>query len=260
MPPRRGCATLWLPLSSFQVIDSDIVTGALVEAAGIGPFFTMATAPAADAGPAWTPAADLYRDVDQVRELIETTAGRLGTGEARVAASIYHLGFAARLWSPVLGCAVGRGIVPDCTPLHLQTGVAGPVPLWLARVGGWRCDDPAGLATLVYREIVGGHLEPLTAAVRQVVPVAEPLLWGNVASALIGTLQAVARARPDLVPTARDLAERLLGAGRLRGTGRLDGSALEFLRSSCCLYYRVPGGGICGDCPIDPPGRRSPVR
>ncbi|TDC76951.1 ferric iron reductase, partial [Actinomadura sp. 7K507] len=21
-----------------------------------------------------------------------------------------------------------------------------------------------------------------------------------------------------------------------------------FVRHNCCLYYRVPGGGMCGDC------------
>ncbi|WP_372507037.1 (2Fe-2S)-binding protein [Actinomadura madurae] len=21
-----------------------------------------------------------------------------------------------------------------------------------------------------------------------------------------------------------------------------------FVRNNCCLYYRVPGGGMCGDC------------
>jgi ferric iron reductase protein FhuF len=22
----------------------------------------------------------------------------------------------------------------------------------------------------------------------------------------------------------------------------------DFLRNSCCLYYRLPDGGLCGDC------------
>jgi|GEM_PF-1837329 hypothetical protein len=40
----------------------------------------------------------------------------------------------------------------------------------------------------------------------------------------------------------------LLGTGRLRGTGQLTGTGLAFRRRSCCLYYRLPGGGLCGDC------------
>ncbi|MFD2121439.1 (2Fe-2S)-binding protein [Streptomyces cirratus] len=27
-----------------------------------------------------------------------------------------------------------------------------------------------------------------------------------------------------------------------------DGLGVAFTRRSCCLYYRVPGGGLCGDC------------
>lgn len=45
---------------------------------------------------------------------------------------------------------------------------------------------------------------------------------------------------------ARALAAELFTHPRLAPTGTLTGSA--FRRRSCCLYYRVPGGGICGDC------------
>ncbi len=34
-------------------------------------------------------------------------------------------------------------------------------------------------------------------------------------------------------------------------------SAWTFRRRSCCLYYRVPGGGICGDCVLRRPVRRT---
>jgi ferric iron reductase protein FhuF len=30
---------------------------------------------------------------------------------------------------------------------------------------------------------------------------------------------------------------------------------MTFRRQSCCLYYRLPGGGLCGDCCFQrPPG------
>ncbi|WP_435888986.1 (2Fe-2S)-binding protein [Streptomyces niveus] len=30
-------------------------------------------------------------------------------------------------------------------------------------------------------------------------------------------------------------------------------------RACCCLYYRCPSGGLCGDCVFDrPPSRSSP--
>jgi len=44
----------------------------------------------------------------------------------------------------------------------------------------------------------------------------------------------------------------LLGHGPLRGSGHLTihNGRLRFTRRSCCLYYRLDGGGTCGDCPL----------
>ncbi|WP_199808608.1 (2Fe-2S)-binding protein, partial [Streptomyces sp. NRRL S-146] len=55
---------------------------------------------------------------------------------------------------------------------------------------------------------------------------------------------------------ARSLAAELLAHPLLTGAGTLDGTA--FRRRSCCLYYRVPGGGVCGDCCFTRPPRSSP--
>ncbi|MGW0334914.1 (2Fe-2S)-binding protein, partial [Streptomyces sp. NPDC003011] len=59
---------------------------------------------------------------------------------------------------------------------------------------------------------------------------------------------------------ARALAAELLAHPLLVGTGTFTGTltGTAFRRRSCCLYYRVPGGGVCGDCcfPRDP--RSSP--
>ncbi|MEU1022927.1 (2Fe-2S)-binding protein, partial [Streptomyces sp. NPDC005904] len=53
------------------------------------------------------------------------------------------------------------------------------------------------------------------------------------------------------------LAEALFDHPDLRTTGTLDPAA--FRRRSCCLYYRCPGGGVCGDCCFErPPTRSSP--
>ncbi|MFI1618174.1 (2Fe-2S)-binding protein [Streptomyces lydicus] len=38
------------------------------------------------------------------------------------------------------------------------------------------------------------------------------------------------------------------GCRHLRDTGTLDPTLPAFARRSCCLYYRVPGGGLCADC------------
>jgi hypothetical protein len=67
---------------------------------------------------------------------------------------------------------------------------------------------------------------------------------------MIGSLTVIAAARPALAEPARSIAGRLLATGMLRRAGQLTGGGLEFRRNSCCLYYRVPGGSLCGDCSL----------
>ena len=55
----------------------------------------------------------------------------------------------------------------------------------------------------------------------------------------------------DVTPTGAAASyDWKLPTGTLTGTG--------FRRRSCCLYYRVPGGGVCGDCCFLRPPRSSP--
>ena len=86
------------------------------------------------------------------------------------------------------------------------------------------------------------------------------LLTGNAASALVSGLALLAgKLRPDW----RSLAAHALAQPALRGGGSWGGSpehgggpghggdgAAVFVRRSCCLYYRVAGGGLCADCPL----------
>jgi FhuF 2Fe-2S C-terminal domain len=221
------------------------VRAALAWAAGVGPFFTVE----ADLGDLeWRRPADFY--AGGLPGVIAAAATQLGATQPRVAASIVQLGYAARLWSPVLACALRYAIVPDLAGLRVSVARA-QIRLALAEPRGWRVTDQAELAALSYRLVVGEQLEPLSRALP--VKIASGLLRGNAASAMIGALGVLAERHPELGPPGRDLADRLLAAGRLRGTGRLTGSGLAFLRRSCCLYYRVPGGGICADCPLDDP-------
>ena len=227
--------------------DPDAVRAALAEAAGAGPFFTMSVG---DDGRDWVPASVLYSA--GLGELIDATAASLGVTEARVAAATVHLGYAARLWSPVLHCALRHAVVPDLT--GLRAGTAPSLRLNLAQPRGWRAAGPASQAALAYRTVVRGHLKPLRA--RLPVKVAAGLLHGNAASAMTTSLRLVAAAHPELGPRARELALALLSTGVLRGTGELTGPGLEFRRRSCCLFYRVPGGGTCADCPLPPKAGR----
>jgi ferric iron reductase protein FhuF len=206
------------------------------------------------------PVAGLYRPGGgELGTLLDRYATRLGTTERRVAASLLFQGYAAGLWSPSLGCLVDHGLVPELPPEDLRWRYpdGGPLRLHARRPAGWR-PAPTDLAgsgvALTYRAVVETHLEPLVealAAADSPARVAPGLLWGNAASALVGTLHVLEAQVGRECPLARRVVELLLATGRLRGAGRLTAhpaGPVAFRRASCCLYYRVPGGGLCGDC------------
>ncbi|EHN78452.1 hypothetical protein SMCF_2007 [Streptomyces coelicoflavus ZG0656] len=186
---------------------------------------------------------------------VRKIAAALGTPEARVAASVAQQGLAARLWSVALACAALYGQVPDLDPrlLHWDPDASAPDDLWLAEVHALP-GDAGTVADLV----LATHLAPLAEAVHARYGVAAGLLRGNAASALAGTGRELERwarreGRTDTAARARSLTTGLLAHPLLAGTGTLTGTS--FRRRSCCLYYRVPGGGVCGDCCFTrPPG------
>ncbi|MFF7312069.1 (2Fe-2S)-binding protein [Streptomyces sp. NPDC008137] len=190
---------------------------------------------------------------------VHKVAGALHAPELRIAASVAHLGLAARLWSVALGCAVLYGGVPDLDARLLRWDADGSAPddLWLTDVRPLPGADAATLADTVFH----GHLEPLATALRAHYRLASGLLRGNAASALAGAARELDRwarrhDRGDTAARARSLAAELLAHPLLTGAGTLTGTA--FRRRSCCLYYRVPGGGVCGDCCFTRPPRSSP--
>ncbi|MCX4766813.1 (2Fe-2S)-binding protein [Streptomyces sp. NBC_01275] len=203
-----------------------------------------------------TASSDVYRDslTFRVRKVVRA----LRAPEERIGASVAQQGLAARLWSAALGCAVLYGRIPDLDPRLLRWDADGGAPddLWLTEVRA-RPGDAATLAAAV----LDGHLEPLSAALRARHPVAPGLLRGNAASALAGAARqleqwARAHARPEVAARTRALTAELFAHPLLADTGTLTGTA--FRRRSCCLYYRAPGGGVCGDCCFTRPPRSSP--
>ncbi|MBO2454896.1 (2Fe-2S)-binding protein [Actinomadura barringtoniae] len=216
----------------------------LAEAAALGPFFEIVTDPAEECDPTWRPLPE--NDPDRLLGLIDSYAERLGTGERRVAASILFQGLASRLWSPVV-VAAALGVVPDLSSLHWRWAPGAPIALWLA--------EPSALsgsaAEAVHATVVEGQLRPLRAAMLEAVRLADGLIWGNAASALVGALYA-GRLRSDLAPRLNALVRDLLAREPFIDSGSFDAQG-AFVRRSCCLYYKVPpGGGMCGDCALLP--------
>ncbi|MEU6314399.1 (2Fe-2S)-binding protein [Streptomyces sp. NPDC047014] len=209
--------------------------------ASVGPFFTVpcGTEPP---GPGFRPLAALYGG--GLGPYVAEVGRRIGSGPGRVAASTAQFGIASRLWSLGLGCAALSGRIPDLAADRVwwRLPEAGSLELWLPEPG----ELPAG----ELGESVLGHLALLDAGLREGFGVSPTVLRGNAASGLVGALRVLL----DRVPggPAVDLADALLGeGGALAGTGDFvhePGLGVAFVRHSCCLYYRVPGGGYCGDC------------
>jgi len=181
---------------------------------------------------------------------VHKVAGALRAPEPRIAASIAHQGLAARLWSVALGCAVLYGRIPDLAPRRLRwdPDASAPDDLWLDAV-----EPLPGDAGTLADVVLHGHLEPLAAALHAEYRLATGLLWGNAASALVGAARQLGR-HTDVSARVHDLAAELLAHPLLAGT--LDAATLR--RRSCCLYYRLPDGGVCGDCCFTRAPRSSP--
>ncbi|ANP56540.1 (2Fe-2S)-binding protein [Streptomyces griseochromogenes] len=206
-----------------------------------------------------TAASDVHPDALTLR--VTTVAARLHTPELRVSASVSQQGLAARLWSAALACAAVYGRVPDLDPRLLRWDATATAPddLWLTEVRPLPGDP--GAAAALADTVLHGHLEPLGDALRARYGVAAGLLWGNAGSALAGAAReldrwARANGRTEVAARARALTDELFAHPLLRTTGSRTGTA--FRRRSCCLYYRVPGGGVCGDCCFVRPPRSSP--
>jgi hypothetical protein len=209
----------------------------LAEISSYGGFFAL-TVGGDEAG--WHPVVESY--ADGYADLIDVTVDRYRTTELRIGASLVHLGHAARLWSPVLACVLVHGVIPDLTNLQRADDNAElrlPEP-----VGERASPEPE----LLYRVVVRDQMQRFAAGLR--VTLAPGLLYGNIASALAGTARMLLAARPDLREPITQATTALLNTAELAGTGTVTGSDLCFRRNSCCLYYRIPGGGKCGDCAL----------
>ncbi|MFD9792661.1 (2Fe-2S)-binding protein [Streptomyces sp. NPDC059070] len=227
----------------------------LAAVASVGGFFALRTG---TPDPGHRPLARLYAGEDApLTARVDTVRERLHAPERRAAASIAHLGLVARLWSVALGSAALHGELPDLDPAALRWdgGRGAPDDLVLDTER-----TLPGTVAQLRASVQEAHLVPLAEAVRRDTPLPYGLLWGNAGSALAGAVRelhgwARRAGRPDVARRARALGAGLLAHPDLAGTGTLlPGPA--FRRRSCCLYYRVPGGGLCGDCVFD----RPPVR
>jgi len=228
----------------------------LADVGRTGPFFAVATDPAEGVDPTWRPLGDLATApalaarVAHVRRVLSEQAG--APVAERVAASIALQGLAARVLSAPLAAAALHGVLPGLDPdtLHWRVAMSGPWPLWTADPE--RVRPAAELPALVAR-----IAEPLIGAVAELVAVSQKVLVGNVASSVAGAKRVLVGARPEVATRAAELAAAVLDHPFLAGSGERrppvpPDAGWTFRRRSCCLYYRIPGTGTCGDCVLAP--------
>ncbi|MDT0331557.1 (2Fe-2S)-binding protein [Nocardiopsis lambiniae] len=239
------------------------VVPVLADIGRVNTLFAVETEPP---GAGWRPLGDagpgtLATEVDRVRAVLAGFAGvPVEAVEWRVGASIFQQGLATRLLSPVLAAALCHGAALRVEAFHWDPDRRGPVALrtrqrWAERVG----TGPAEAAGHLVTTVLEGVLEPVAAGLAEVGRVAPGLLRGNTASALAGAARSLGLDRPGVRGAAEEVV-RLVGARPpLVGTGSYGGldaqGAAVFRRTTCCLYYRVPGSGYCGDCALTAPGR-----
>ncbi|WP_229054505.1 (2Fe-2S)-binding protein [Aeromicrobium sp. Leaf350] len=213
----------------------------------LGPFFVVETSVA---DPALRPLADLLEGdglaerVAWTGEALSSRAGVVrrsepGTParvevEERVAASTASLGVFARLLSPVIGAALLGVDAPGVDGLHWQPVDGGPLRL---AADAWVRPDVGA--------VLGQAVAPLVRRLDDEHGVSTKIGWGNAVSAVHGAARMAAQADPDLSREAGRLLRELLEHPLLTGTADV---GPPFVRRSCCLYYRIPGGGYCGDC------------
>lgn len=190
------------------------------------PYFRVSTGPADDR---WRPTADLAdpatRDV-----LVADMAARIGTAEPRVAGIDPFFGYVARVWSVAIGSTSTpdgvSGSIPSCSCGGTLAGCTCTSPNRISvTVSPWRCSTGRS-----DRSSTHGPTRP------------QPDCWGNTASALIGAGRVIGSAAGPHVDSL--LSDPRLADAIDPATGR---------RRSCCLYYRTPTGGVCGDCVFPTP-------
>jgi len=219
----------------------------LAELAELGPYFAVGTGPVNED---LRSVGQLYTDSALLAEIVGRVQARMDAAEQRVAASTFFLGFAARLWSIGLSALVGHGLLPDLDAAQLLFREnAGQIQLHIERPVVRQGID---LEPMLADMVLDGHLAPLGAALRRLGPISDKLLRGNAASALLGAAREFDRS----ATTGRgwQLARGLCADERLSDT--ICFNKAGYRRTSCCLYYRVPRGGLCGDCSLAEGGNR----
>ncbi|CAM3712571.1 (2Fe-2S)-binding protein [Mycolicibacterium frederiksbergense] len=225
-------------------------TDVLEELSRMGGYFALApVGPDAVPYPQLATTEFVTRFADATRTAIAASVRvPVHTVEARAAASSFQLGVAARLLSPMIAVALCRQAIPVLTPNNLFFSAQNHAPVFSVADIEIRAARDTESAARGISELLPELFEPLHLTLRGVAALSPLVSTGNVASAANGAVTVLAMTHPRVEPAGRALVAALLAHAPLTGAGRLDRG--NFTRHSCCLFYKVPGAGLCGDCVI----------
>jgi ferric iron reductase protein FhuF len=207
----------------------------------LGPYFAVERW---DPAAPWRPFADLALDPVTLAERVEVAAAvleRTGPVSRRVVASVYSLGVVSRLVSPVFAAAVLDGEVPvlSLDTVGWQPVTTGPMPI-AYRQG---VEKVGASAAAIVEGCIEPTVKPFLTTLGDRYRVSPRVLWGNAASAVGGAYTMLKH------ENAGPLVADLLARPPLIGLATWNGRALK--RRNCCLFYRIPGAGTCGDCVLN---------
>jgi len=228
----------------------------------LGGFFSWGASPGDDLVPLRMALAApaLPQRFAAMREGLATSAGLdIEAVDERIAVSAVQVGLVSRMWSFALASATLHGWVPDLSTEVLACGQGhrNPVPFATATAGGQAVDGRAvgGVvdATEAIADLVlGTSIGDITAACADLGRTSRQVLVSNTASALVGAGRMLSTHRPEVAALTDATVRALLEDPRCKpGGGVVDGA---FTRHGCCLYYRLPGHGLCPDCVLVRPG------
>ena len=232
--------------------------------ARLGPYFAVETHNArARIRQPWQPLSSLLGSpqglsarITDVRAALAAAADRPPDQvEFRVAASVTHLGLAARLISPVLASAVlGIPLRVDIAEAWWVPALGGPFRLSLPDAA---VESTPGRSETSADEKIRESLRsllrgPICSLVEMTAAMATSrrVLWGNVASAINGAAAMISATQPALAAGAAATASAMLDFPALAEV--YHGQPVTTIRRrNCCLIYRIaspPAYEYCGVC------------
>lgn len=201
-------------------------------------------------------------EADRLTDRFAATRSGLASGTGltlaqvhpRTAVSAAQVGLVSRFWTVALASVALHDWVPALTreQVWLDPSHRNPSPLALEDPEAGRAvDGPAEAVAAIEELVVHGAIAAITDACREHGSTSAKVLVSNAASSLVAAARVVGGKVPGRAVLLEDLGRALLTRPWLAAGGACLPTG-EFKRSGCCLYYRLPGHGLCGDCILVP--------